>query len=558
MNAVTTHQAIDLAIADLIAGARSLVSSSLDTRIATAEACLEGVISVAERWQQAGCEAKRSGDTAVGRAEELLTGPIATLRYLRLIIKTLGDLKQYGKPQLPGRPRQVAGQLRVPVFPTPLLFDGLAFRGLKGDTWLEPGVTTETIFGSAPARLLRQQTPEARVELVLGAGNVSSIAITDALTKIFQDDCTVLLKMNPVNEYLGPVFQDALQPLIQCGWLRIMYGAAAEGTYATQHPQIGSVHITGSTDTHEAIVWGCDAAIRQQRKQAGDPLLTKPISSELGNVTPWIIVPGNYSARQLASQAESIAASITNNASFNCVATKMILTARNWSQRDRFLGMLRAALERTALRYAYYPGAADRFAQFSGGSQAGSHGRLPWTVRAGVNIKDDPLLFQRESFVCVAGETQLEADSPSQFLQRAVDFANQQMTGTLAVELTVPDDFRRRESQEFDRGLQGLRYGTIGVNQWAGLSFAWMSPPWGGYPGATLADVQSGIGSVHNTYLLQRPQKTVIYAPLCMSPKPIWFSTHRHPDKVAQRLLALCAKPSALRLPALLAAALTG
>jgi hypothetical protein len=109
-----------------------------------------------------------------------------------------------------------------------------------------------------------------------------------------------------------------------------------------------------------------------------------------------------------------------------------------------------------------------------------------------------------------------------------------------------------------DQALQKLRYGTIGINQWNALGFAWMSSPWGGYPGATLEEIQSGIGAVHNTYLLEKPQKTIIYGKLKLFPKPVWFSGHACPDKVAQRLLQLYANPSVIRLPALFATALRG
>lgn len=560
MNAVTTTQTIDHAVGELLKGAQSLATSSIEQRIAVAKSCIDGVAQIAQRWQAAGCQAKRTGHSDAGRAEEILTGPVASLRYLHLIIKTLQDLHAKGKPQLPGAAKLVEGQLRVPIFPTQLMFDSIAFQGMRGETWLEPGVTVDGMFGDAPERLLRRKSITPRVELVLGAGNVSSIAMTDSLTKIFQDDCAVLLKMNPVNQYLGPLFEEALQPLVKLGWLRIVYGAAVEGAYAISHPHVHGVHITGSTDTHEAIVWGCDAAQRQQRKAAGTPLLDKPISSELGNVTPWIIVPGSYTHKQLASQAESIAASITNNASFNCVATKMVITWKQWVQREQFLGLLNAAISRTETRYAYYPGAEDRFAQFSGGTAVdpGSNGVLPWKLRSNLNYDEHALLFQRESFVCVAGETMLDGNTPADFLRRAVEFVNGRMTGTLAAEITVPTEFQKKDAAELDGALRRLRYGTIGINQWAGLSFAWMSPPWGGYPGASLMDVQSGIGSVHNTYLLHRPQKSIVFAPLNMSPKPVWFSTHRCPEKVAQRLLRLCVRPSILRLPALFAAALRG
>ena len=558
MNAIATPQTIDHSLAELIAGAAKLASSSLNERLTIAESCVDGVVRIAKAWQEAGCKAKQTQDSAAGRAEEIFTGPIASLRYLRLIINTMRDLRALGKPRLPGQVSSVSGQLRVPVFPTQVMFDGIAFRGMTGHTWLEPEVTQQEMFGDAPDRLLRRIPVQPRIELILGAGNVSSIPITDALTKIFQDDSAVLLKMNPVNQYLGPLFEDALQPLIKAGWLRIVYGGAAEGAYAIHHPEVNGVHITGSTDSHEAIVWGCDLAERQRRKSESNPLLSKPISSELGNVTPWVIVPGEYSDKELASQAESIGASITNNASFNCVATKMIITCSQWNQREKFLGLLDAVLSRTPLRFAYYPGADQRYSQFSDQGDVASDGRFPWRLRKDVNIDNHPLLFQRESFVCVAGETRMDADSPVAFMNQAVEFVNERMTGTLAAELTVPKNFRKQSAAELDMALRKMRYGTIGVNIWAGLGFAWMSPPWGGFPGATLANVQSGIGSVHNTYLLSRPQKTIIEAPLCLAPKPVWFSSHRCPEKVAERLISLYSNPSILRLPGLFAAALSG
>jgi hypothetical protein len=40
---------------------------------------------------------------------------------------------------------------------------------------------------------------------VLGAGNVSSIGPMDALYELFAKDHVVLLKLNPVNEHLGPM-----------------------------------------------------------------------------------------------------------------------------------------------------------------------------------------------------------------------------------------------------------------------------------------------------------------------------------------------------------------
>ncbi len=48
----------------------------------------------------------------------------------------------------------------------------------------------------------------------------------DALYKLFAEDSVVLLKMNPVNEYMGPILESALSPLRQDGFLEIVYGEA--------------------------------------------------------------------------------------------------------------------------------------------------------------------------------------------------------------------------------------------------------------------------------------------------------------------------------------------
>lgn len=150
-----------------------------------------------------------------------------------------------------------------------------------------------------PDRLARRTPPTPHLALVLGAGNVSAIPVTDALTMILQNNAAVLLKMNPVNDYLGPIFKRTLRPLIDAGCLRLVYGGAEVGAYAIDHAAVDSVHITGSTTSHNAIVWGADPAERRKHQAANNPLVTKPVTSELGNVTPWAIVPGDYTDAQL-------------------------------------------------------------------------------------------------------------------------------------------------------------------------------------------------------------------------------------------------------------------
>lgn len=553
----TASSAIDQALVELQRGAKTLASLSLDRRMKLAGACAAGVISLARDWVDEACLAKRIPPASPARAEEVAAGPLAVLRYLRLLSRTFGDLARYGSPRLPGPIKSVDGQLRVPVVPTRALFDRIVFSPLRAETWIEPGIGRDQLFGNLPARLLGSVALTPTVTLVLGAGNVASIPITDALTKIFQDSSAVLLKMNPVNSYLGKYFEQACQSLVEAGFLRIVYGAGDVGAQLVADPRVDEVHITGSADTHDRIVWGSDADQQRERQAARQPLLTKKVTSELGNVTPWIVVPGEYSSGQLRFQAENIASSIINNASFNCIATKVLVTWKPWHLRERFLDTLAAILRDTPPRYAYYPGAAQRYRRFAGNLAATSApDELPWTLLRDVDPQSAPHCFQEESFVCVCAETALDATSEDEFLSRAVDFANERLWGTLAAALTVPSALQARDERRLDQALARLRYGVIGVNQWPGVAYALMSIPWGGHPDVTLDDVQSGIGSVHNTYLLAHPEKTVLRSPLTMFPKPIWFPTHRNPESVAWRLFDLYRQPSIWRLPSLLTSAI--
>lgn len=558
---------VDRAVVDLVAAREHFSRLTVGERRQLVIECIKAVVAAADDWIAVGCRAKGHCDSPTVRAEEILNGPAVTLRYLQLTRASLADLERAQRPRLPGRwtlDRQ--GRLQIPVVPVRGLFDPLNFYGFSAYVRMLPEVTAENLD---EYRARDYHTPQAPgIALVLGAGNVSSIPIIDALTKLFHQGQVVLLKMNPVNAYLGPIFKRALSPLVSAGYLRIIYGGADIGAAAIALQPVDSVHITGSIDTHDAIVWGPTSDERDRRKREDRPLLAKPITSELGNVSPWIIVPGEYSRRQLRFQAENIVASITNNASFNCVATKLIVTSRNWSDRECFLEFVQEFLDRTPQRQAYYPGAAERFRRFTIGDALGiatetslspSGARtLPWTLRRDIDPRKSPHLVREESFVCVCAETSLDAGTPLEFLREAVDFVNNEVWGTLCAALTIPPGFRRLTEceQVLQDAIAKLRYGAVSINHWPALTYGLMSPPWGGFPGSKLADIQSGRGWVHNTYMLGGVEKTVLSGPLTVFPKPLWFPTHTHPDRVARRMLALYARPTWLRWAALAASSL--
>ncbi|MCY7392793.1 MAG: aldehyde dehydrogenase family protein, partial [Leptolyngbyaceae cyanobacterium CAN_BIN12] len=315
----TSLEQADQAIAVLTSRKQAWVQTSIADRIVYLRDCVNGVMTVAEPWAIAANIAKGIDPQSSLAGEDWLTGPVATLLMLQGLIKTLEAGGQLKPPAIASRPN---GQLVAQVFPDNWM-DRLMWLGFKGEVWIQPDQP------ATQGKIYRQyQNPQQGVvSLVLGAGNVSAIAALDSLHKLFAENQVVLLKMNPVNAYVGEFLEKALQPLIQAGFLAIVYGDAELGRYLCQHPQIETIHITGSHHTHDAIVWGSTLEEQQHRKAAHNPALTKPITSELGCVTPILIVPGNWSAGDIAFQARQVASMVAHNASFNCVAAKVVITA---------------------------------------------------------------------------------------------------------------------------------------------------------------------------------------------------------------------------------------
>ena len=60
---------------------------------------------------------------------------------------------------------------------------------------------------------------------------------------------------------------------------------------------------------------------------------------------------------------------------------------------------------------------------------------------------------------------------------------------------------------------------AIGINIWTGVVFGFGSPPWGAAPGHMPEDIQSGTDFVHNTFMLDHPEKTVLWAPFRIRPR---------------------------------------
>lgn len=491
------------------------------------------IYAIAPQWVELAAQAKglRPGSHLAG--EEWISGPWAVLYALNRYLRTLRGVAARGTSPIPKPRAQPGRRTVVDVFPRSA-YDRLLLSGISARVWMQPGVRPDDVAAEA-ASFYSQAMPRGHVALVLGAGNISSIAPLDVLYKLLESGSVCMLKMNPVNDYLGPLLERAFSAFIDAGYLRFAYGGADAGAYLCSHDLVEEIHVTGSEATHAAIAAGSG-----ERKR---------ITSELGNVSPTIVIPGPWSASDLAFQAENIATQKAHNAGFNCIAAQVLIQPKAWSLSAALRDGIVDVFERMEHRPEYYPGAEQRRMSLTGGSA---------NLRAILRIdpaSDDSAALNSEAFCGVLASVELEGDVES-YVRAAVAFANERLHGTLGANIVVHPETTKAYPHLLDEAIAQLRYGCIGVNGWTGIGYFITETPWGAFPGHTLHDAGSGIGVVHNSYMLARTEKSVVYAPFApfprslrggqfsLLPRPPWFITNRMQAEIGRALCDFEVAPS--------------
>lgn len=505
-------------------------------------------------WAETLCRIKGLQFHSPDAGEAWLDGPVVLARNLRQYIELL---EAEGRPQHAGLRQRKDGQWIAQVFPRNL-FDKLLLDRWVAEVWIEKG--------KAPSQgaMVNAKPAKGRVGLVLGAGNIGFLAPSDALYKLVFEHEVAIVKMNPVNEAGGPHLEKVFAPLIEQGFLAFVYGGGDVGGFLATHTDIATLHVTGSNRTYDAIVWGPTLEEQTRRKASGDKVVAKPFSAELGGVGPVLVVPGEWTDKDLRFQAAHVLATMAHNASFDCVAGKVLVLAKDWPQRDRFLELLREEMARTAPRKGYYPGAKDRHRAFLDKYPKAElfgepkEGAVPWTLLPGVPAAKGEYALTHEAFCTVIAEVTLPGKSAEEFLPAAVDFANDVVWGTLSCNILIDPDTESRLGARFEDEVARLRYGTVGINVWTGACAGLTELAWGAFPGHTPEDVQSGIGKVHNGFAFDFPEKSTVRGPFRPRIKHIYFHGHRTLNQVGAAMLRVEENPSLLRLPKVAAAALRG
>ena len=152
----------------------------------------------------------------------------------------------------------------------------------------------------------------------------------------------------------------------------------------------------------------------------------------------------------------------------------------------------------TQTRKAYYPGAQSRYddflKQYPNAVVLGERTEdiVPWTVLPDVPAQEGEYALNVEAFCAVLAVTHLEDyTSEIDYLNKAIDFCNDHIWGTLSMMLFIDDRTRKSMGAAFDDAIAKLKYGSIGVNVWAGVVYGLVTPSWGAYPGHTLEDIRS-------------------------------------------------------------------
>jgi acyl-CoA reductase-like NAD-dependent aldehyde dehydrogenase len=549
----TSISDLNLAVKCLSENSQEWIALPIEERIKLVEEIHNRFPKVWGRWSEYSMTAKGISDRWIGNDREWIE--LANIaRIHTVVLRSLKEIRRHGKPTIArGYYLLPNGQVSARVYPDSLTHS-LAFRGTTVEVWLEPGVSIEEA-DSMQASIYKSPNKKRKVALVLGAGNASSLPPSDTFHKLFHDLSVVILKMNPVNSYLGPLLEETYQPLIERGFLRIVYGGADVGNFLVNHKLVNEVHMTGSDRTFDAIVFGPEDE-RKTRKETTNPLVNKPVDGELGCITPWIIVPGAWTEEDIKEQAAKMAYWMLRHEGYLCFSPRLLVMHKNWPLRKDFLRALIDSLEIIEPIKAYYPGSAETQKEFVKAHPeaiqigGGIDEHVPWTIIPGLDptAKDD-ICYRRESFSGLCGEVLIDASSTPEFLEKAVEFLNETVWGTLSATIVVSDKSLADPSVEIavERAIENLLYGTVGLNVTGVWGFATMVAAWGGFPGSDITDIQSGNAKVGNYLMLHKPQKTVVRSPFRVKPYP-FLGTSKNLHGFSKRLTEFQSNPNYLNL----------
>lgn len=526
---------LDSKLCTLSSKKREWAKASVQDRIHVLKEIRQRINENAVEWAKATASIRKT--ESVG--QELIGNVTITCANIDGILYSLEHLERNGHLPKPSYRINSSGQQVFKVFPKSFgdKFSPLGLAGTTVELYLKPGCKDSQ-------GKFYQNPHEGNLAVVLGAGNQNFLAISDVLHALFVEGCVVALKPHPLQTPTARFIDYILEPLSQrgyyCSIITDDLGICKKLLY---HNEVDKVHMTGGIETHDTIVWGPpDDPETEHRRKANTPILKVPITSELGCVTPWIITPGPWTDEDVKHHAQALAEGIGNNVSCNCLAAKLVLLPSTWDKTELFVEEVKRTLDDYPLPPPYYPGIQERYRRFNERYERSclAFGRtkliqddpcgepLPWLVNEipFPSHPEDEYAFQVEPFAPVITFVKVPCNGAEQtieeFLQASVDIANMNIWGSLSCTIIVHPQTENVHKMAVQKALDALEYGSIVVNAWSAMGYLPAEGHWGAFAGnQTLQNAGSGIGYIHNSFMFDESQKSVVKVPFYSPLQPM-------------------------------------
>eukprot|EP00659_Diplonema_papillatum_P009452 gene9452-14668_t len=455
-------------------------------------------------WAEASAQERGTDGLPHVKKQVYGTGPALFAFALAAVTRTYEALAKTGKPPAL-RKRTVGEHLVIPVFPGST--SEKLLLPITAEVWLEPGKP-------ATQGQCRKKTG---VMGILSAGNFE--APTDVLYSMFVESRVVVYSRHAnlarSNKYCDTIFKC----LADEGFFATLEPGLPLATALTLHPKVDCLMMTGGHATYDKIVWGSDEA-----KAAGVKRVDKPFHAELGAVSPYIVVPWDgYSNKDVDVQAAALAGFKLLNASAVCASPQLVIVGKHWKQRDAFFEKVANCIENALEIPIFYSGTQERtdaaekaYAGCKEVIKPRAKGSLKPVIIRGLTEADVPSFsLENEAFAPVLVELVLDCEDPKAFLEKVVRITNSDdVFGSLSCSMVLhPGAEKALGAQYLDDVLRRLEWGTVTLNNWAGMGPYMGAGVWGAFPKHTPSDIQSGMGFIGNSLMLDYPQKQVMRSP---------------------------------------------
>ena len=476
------------------------------------------------------CSDNKGTTKTPAEGEEWLGGPFASVLATQYYIKSLTNDDDLDEGNFNN------SENSYKVFPNNFI-ERITFPFINAKVYFNKSMSFEDI--NKFRGFSKRYDIEPSITLVLGAGNFSSIPYLDVLYHLITRRSVILLKLNPVNDYLKPVFEKVFKNFIERGYIIVTNGNINESKYMATHPGINHIHLTGSDKTYEDIVYGRELTGNERSIKTVPKVNSKPITSELGNVTPIIIHPGKWSTSDIKYQARKIVTGKLNNNGFNCIAAQVVVLPDGWGHTDTLIKYVKYYMNKAKDRKAYYPDSIERLTKLE---KDKSYERVNSLSCTTPHLTREIKAYNKYELDEVWSSTiyfrKIAYSNAEDYVKKSIDYCNNELWGNLGVSVIIKDHNNKFNKHITNSYIENLKYGTIAINEWAAIGYIIPQLPWGGFPGNKDNDIQSGQSVVHNSMLFESPLKGIVETKFRISRliDPPWFITNRKSRRLFMNL----------------------